>query len=666
MKQIKLFFQILSMFVLLAAAMPAHSQGEWKWANYWSGTGAVNQFYNRVIKTAFDDEGNIYVFGTIGGQPMLNGTPLMFIDNTQVCYSNKQSILLTKFDTLGNLLWYKVVKMNHMDAYSNWMEVKDDKVYISGNLSLSDVDYTPGTWLYYLDTLITASQVRPIPADQRRPPYKTGRYTFFATLDSDGNLLEDHFVAAFSRMIHPGGVRGEEYLCEPGLGFRPFHIDRNGNTFVYTKLTYDGLETDPYTLVIDGDTNKRYDIYLPGSTPPNTTVNFNTGMMYKFSPDWELVYAKSMVDHTEGIATSWELQQDSVNAHYRLYIQGMSVDEDDNMYVSGYMSLGMSGNDGGNLHQYPVRIYWDSTHCATIQDISSSIIFSYLIKYDTDGIVQWCNQTYTRGDQYQAAMASWTGVYQYDESIFLTGHGGYDVEQNGLVYFDNESNPLQQYQDNRSIVTFFVRYNAQTGHYISHGIVPAGNAMCGLLPTVVNNRVFAYADIISFSESKIFQWKNDGTFINSMDVLTSGDSKHPSILSNNHDKLLFSNGATSSVTFGNNVSANCPSGRASAVFALYQNPELAEPYVGISDYEKEISLLKIWPNPTNSFLYIESDNLPIDYIAIIDLTGKTLMRESVGDNSTFINLFQLPAGIYLLEAVCKGQIFTEKFVKSNF
>ena len=186
----------------------------------------------------------------------------------------------------------------------------------------------------------------------------------------------------------------------------------------------------------------------------------------------------------------------------------------------------------------------------------------------------------------------------------------------------------------------------------------------GGLPAVVNNRVFGYANI--FTAKKIFQWRNDGTFINSMDILTSGSDKDPSILSNNQDKLLFSNGATSSVTFGNNVSANCPSGRSSAVFALYQNPELAEPYVGISDYGKEISHLKIWPNPTNSFLYIESDNLSIDYIAIIDLAGKTLMRESVGDSSTFINLFQLPAGIYLLEAVCKGQIFTEKFVKINY
>ena len=81
-------------------------------------------------------------------------------------------------------------------------------------------------------------------------------------------------------------------------------------------------------------TLRQYDIFLPGNveTPGNNLLN---GMIYKFSPDWELLYAKPMVHHTEGIATAWELTNDSVNAHYMLYIQGMSFDEEDNMYVSG-------------------------------------------------------------------------------------------------------------------------------------------------------------------------------------------------------------------------------------------------------------------------------------------------------------------------------------------
>lgn len=115
--------------------------------------------------------------------------------------SNKRGAILAKFDTLGNMLWYKLVKSSEAwDCFPYWMEVKDGKVYISGDISLDYVD-NPLTmnnvWLYYLDTLITGPQVHAIPVEQRRPPYKTGRSTYFATLDLNGNLLENHFVESF-------------------------------------------------------------------------------------------------------------------------------------------------------------------------------------------------------------------------------------------------------------------------------------------------------------------------------------------------------------------------------------------------------------------------------------------------------------------------------------
>ena len=175
----------------------------------------------------------------------------MFINNPQVYGSGKRSSLLAKFDTLGNMLWYKVVKSSEShDCFPYWMEVEDDKVYISGDISLGfveDPSSVNSVWLYYLDTLITGPQVHSIPADQRRPPYKTGRYTYFATLDLDGNLLDNHFVASFSRKIYAGGVRAEFGLCQPSLGYSPFHVDSDGNTFVYTSFDYTGFESDPYT-----------------------------------------------------------------------------------------------------------------------------------------------------------------------------------------------------------------------------------------------------------------------------------------------------------------------------------------------------------------------------------------------------------------------------------
>ena len=123
---------------------------------------------------------------------------------------------------------------------------------------------------------------------------------------------------------------------------------------------------------------------------------------------------------------------------------------------------------------------------------------------------------------------------------------------------------------------------------------------------------------------------------------------------------------TAPISFNNNVSANCPSGQSSAVFALYHDPSFAEPYVGISDYKEPLSNVRIWPNPTNNILYVESDNIPIDYITIMDLNGRILVKENVGDNSFVMNASCLSAGTYLLETVCKGQVSIDKFVKSNY
>ena len=658
-KQILFLFATLStLFITLTSS----AQGEWKWANYWSGSGGIpTDYYNKIVQMAFDEDGSIYVFGQIGGHPTINGQPLQFTSHPYAFNIDKPTSMLAKFDTLGNMLWYKIVKSSDQYVYClpHWMEVKDNKVYISGNLSLEYVDYNAtvnDVWLYYFDTLITGSQVHEIPVEQRRPPYKTGRYTYFATLDLDGTLRDNHFVTTLSRSISTGGVRAEYGLCNPELALAPFYIDRDGNTYIYTNLRYEGYESDPYTIIVDGDTGKTYDVYLPGNVQSLDGSFFN-GMMYKFSPDWELLYAKPMVEHTEGIATSWELLHDSINPHFNFYIHGLSVDENDNMYVSGYMSLDLSAGYGDDLHQYPVLLYWDSTNYCSMQDVTSANRTGFIVKYDTSGTVQWCNQTFTRGNHYQAADAAFAGSVVSDGSVYVNGQGEVrQEEQNGLVYFDDESHPLQRYQQSTSNQTFFVRYDAQTGNYLNQGVAPCTDAMCGRVPAVINNRVFAYANPLIVK--KICQWTNNGEYINAIDFNTAASSfKNPSVLANNQGNLLFSCGTTSPIVFSNSVSASCPSGQSSAVFALYHNPEFATPFVpddsvGIEDYlnrrEREIYFS---PNPTDGKSYVYGYMYGYKNIELFDMQGRKLgvLFEAKDFAMPYIDLSPFPAGTYLVK-----------------
>ena len=100
------------------------------------------------------------------------------------------------------------------------------------------------------------------------------------------------------------------------------------------------------------------------------------------------MYAKRIVDHTEGITSSWEYLGDSINPSFVLHPTGLSYDVYDNLYLSGNLIVTMHDeNTTANLHQYPIRIYWDSTHYATIQDMSGTRRLNYIIKYDTSGKV---------------------------------------------------------------------------------------------------------------------------------------------------------------------------------------------------------------------------------------------------------------------------------------
>ena len=107
----------LSLFVATLATLfsflAASAQGEWKWANYWTGNEELGSHEtNRVVRTAFDDDGNIYVFGSFGGSATLyaQNDTTHFSDNATVVANNRVGMVLAKFDSLGNLLWHRSIK----------------------------------------------------------------------------------------------------------------------------------------------------------------------------------------------------------------------------------------------------------------------------------------------------------------------------------------------------------------------------------------------------------------------------------------------------------------------------------------------------------------------------------------------------------------------------
>ena len=665
---------LLSTLFFLLASTSASAQGEWKWAHYWTGSGGdLNNVFNKITNTAFDEDGNMYVYGTMGGNARLDGEMLMFSDNSTVITTSEHSILLAKFDTLGTMLWYKVIKCNSdYWSFPKWMTVKNDRIYITGITGMwGDYDY----WLYYIDTLITKADVLSLQASERKPPYKHSRWTFFSQLDLDGNRIEDHFVETYTRQYYENGnniVRSVRPICtDEYANPTPMHIDNEGNTYLFAPFDYAGNEEDPYTVVIDGDSSKMYDLYLPGSSCGNSSLQ--NAMLYKFTPNWELDFAKLMVQNTEGIATSWELAHDSINPLYYVYPEWLSYDEEDNMYFSGFVTLGLSVF-GAHLHQYPVRIYFDSLHYATISDQSGTRRVNFIIKYNTDGDILWCNQIYTKGHSDNSEEFSRGDLYgncYYNNALYLTGRGCSVLDENLGIFFDSTCTMRLHGPQNisKTNVGFFVRYDATSGNYINYGVVPAieGNSSAspGPVLAVINNRVFALSLYKQFSyDPAIIQWSTDGNFISHIPYST-GQSKLGAVNANHNGTLLVDLVAYSPVTFSSDVVANCDNpGGSHAVFALYHNPEWTTPFVpddsvGIEDYlDRRERDIYISPNPTSGPTSVHGYMYGYQSIELYDLQGRKLAdlveawQPSNASTMQPIPAFDLspyPAGTYLVK-----------------
>lgn len=82
-----------------------------------------------------------------------------------------------------------------------------------------------------------------------------------------------------------------------------------------------------------------------------------------------------------------------------------------------------------------------------------------------------------------------------------------------------------------------------------------------------------------------------------------------------------------------------------------------------SDQHTE-SIIKVYLNPTNGQVYIESEEL-IEAVKVIDISGKVIINKNIHSNYGQIDLSKLPTGVYFVKNMnSKDQVIaTEKVVK---
>ena len=68
----------------------------------------------------------------------------------------------------------------------------------------------------------------------------------------------------------------------------------------------------------------------------------------------------------------------------------------------------------------------------------------------------------------------------------------------------------------------------------------------------------------------------------------------------------------------------------------------------------------LYPNPVKDILYIDAKGVAINTILITDVTGKTIMSQN---NTSQIELQQLPAGMYFVKIISRQNSYQDKFIK---
>jgi hypothetical protein len=185
--------------------------------------------------------------------------------------------------------------------------------------------------------------------------------------------------------------------------------------------------------------------------------------------------------------------------------------------------------------------------------------------------------------------------------------------------------------------------------------------------------------------NRIITVTQDGTEItlsvseNSLSFTASGESKEVSITSN--ASWTVSSDAdwlTLSVVSGYNnwpftvtSAANTTQSARTATITIAANgvgdrtitvTQDADIQTGMDDIDNiEFSL---YPNPTNDFLFIKSDNAGINMVSVIDLSGKTVLIEPDFLQDDYLDLSSLKNGIYFLSIQTANKVQIRKVVKN--
>ena len=660
-----------------------------QWAKQYTGADGPQStdFYNSIVNTAYDSQGNIYILGTFGEGATYDGEALLdYFPHS----NNSQSLLIAKLDQNGNMLWRKSIKHGQsLSVDPNYMQiVGDTSIVIAGIMSLAGNNSQD--YLFYLDTLIQSPVNQsvfhqyPFPS----PRDASGFGNVFITLDLNGNLVNQHFFEVISidssnvEIGSGGAVYVDVLLVPPG----PFYIDKDGYIYVYSILVKSSEGTETFKIRVD--CQRKLESF---------TMQLSTNIkLFKFSPNFnDLIWSRDVIADTVGYG------EDPM--YFMPYARGMAVDTSGGIYVTGFINTFRDGYGDSTCYKEARVDINNPNHRIKINAGDDNT--GFIVKYNSDGDVMWTNQLYGRKESFPNL--GYSNVCRIDNVVISEENNAAYIVGTGHVYdpcdlYFEDSIKMRRYCDTSSANFFFAKFNKETGSYISHGIAPSHYATSdGNNPnvnnssiTVKNNQVFAQTvylkDIIgidtvfrSINQNygagglAFIRWKDNGYIIDVKDFPTNTTQYklqcRNTVVNDNGDMIL-TGMFNQNIDFGD---ISLISGtNSSAYIVKFNDPSFLVPFVGgdtLNDRQpqslNDISIQKeneilVYPNPTKDEVYIRTKGEQINSYSLYNINGQLLLKsEKIKTKSEKLNLSAFTKGVYILKVVTDKNVYSRKVIK---
>jgi hypothetical protein len=178
---------ILALIFTLLVTTGFSQNRHWTFAKMFGGMPEANLPENNIpYHMDLDSEGNVYIYGTAGQLARIDTTYLGTVGT-----DNTRGSFLAKFNCRGELLWHKSVKCEQYDISANWMQIKNDTVYI---LTEFHIGLTENA--YFIDSTILSNQIT---YPYSFPYIPLSHYNVLVTFDKNGNNIRTNYFQSANR-----------------------------------------------------------------------------------------------------------------------------------------------------------------------------------------------------------------------------------------------------------------------------------------------------------------------------------------------------------------------------------------------------------------------------------------------------------------------------------